>query len=104
MNPTHGAVLATLVTAFGNSHVVGGAYHAGRGTLFLLRGKVPGAPNGNRIAEINPVTGAVLNTFVVGGFMSVNYGKEKVSGRKRCQDSFLAIGDNQCVGETHEGS
>ena len=36
VDPTDGTVLATLVTAFGNNHVVGGAWHPQRDTLFLV--------------------------------------------------------------------
>jgi hypothetical protein len=61
VDTTTGAVLATLTTSFGVSHVVGGAYHPGRDTFFLVQDKVPGGAAANRIAEIHPVTGAVLN-------------------------------------------
>ena len=72
-----GVVLATLVTGFGNSHVVGGAHHAQRGTLFLVQDKVAGGTVANRIAEVDPTSGAVLNTFLVTAALpsfTVNYG------------------------------
>jgi Ca2+-binding RTX toxin-like protein len=59
-----GAVLATLSTAFGVNHVIGGSYHPGRGTFFLATDGLDAMPN--TIAEIDPVTGAVLNTFGTG--------------------------------------
>jgi hypothetical protein len=65
VNPADGQVIATLVTSFGVSHVVGGGYHPARGTLFLVQDRVPGGTAANRIAEINPATGAVLNTFLI---------------------------------------
>jgi hypothetical protein len=70
-----GLVLATLNTAFGASHVVGGGYHRTRDTLFLIQDEVPGAVNGNRVAEVDPVTGTVLNSFQTNGQgFSVFYG------------------------------
>jgi hypothetical protein len=74
INPVNGAVLATLSTAFGVGHVVGGCYHPDRNTFFLVQDKVPGGVNANRVAEINPVTGAMINTFQVSPTFSVNYG------------------------------
>jgi hypothetical protein len=72
-----GSVLATLVTGFGSSHIVGGAHHPQRGTLFLVQDKVPGGTIANRIAEVDPTTGAVLATFLVTDALAsftVNYG------------------------------
>lgn len=66
VNKSTGAVLATLVTGFGVSHVVGGAVHPSRGTIFLVQDKVPSnAAERSRVAEIDPRTGAVLNTFQI---------------------------------------
>lgn len=75
-----GAVLATLATAFGASHVVGGAYHPERETFFLVQDSVPGGGAGDVVAEIDPVTGAVLGSFrpVESGF-SLFYGDLEVS-------------------------
>jgi len=76
-NPVTGVVLATLNTAFGNSHVVGGGYHAPRGTFFFVQDRVPGGVNGNLVGEVNPQTGAVLNTFNIAAALpsfTVNYG------------------------------
>jgi len=59
-----GAVLATLHTAFGTSHVVGGAYHAARGTFFLVQDRVPpAAADQSLVAEVDALTGAVLGSF-----------------------------------------
>ncbi len=74
-----GAVLATLATEFGASHVVGGGYDPTRDTFFLLQDRVPGNPGGNRIAEVDPVTGATLNSFPIGNVFDVNYGDLDVS-------------------------
>ncbi len=78
-----GAVLATLPTAFGTNHVVGGAYHPGRDSFFLVQDKVAtGAPNQSLVAEVDRATGAVLGSFKVDsqlpGF-TVNYGDIEVS-------------------------
>ena len=40
VDPSNGAVIASLAAAFGNSHVVGGAYHVQRGTFFLVQDRV----------------------------------------------------------------
>ena len=39
---------------------------------------MPGGTNANRIAEINPQTGAVLNSFQIGATFSVNFGDLEV--------------------------
>lgn len=78
LDETTGAVLSTLNAAFGTSHVVGGAYHRGRRTLFLVQDLVPAAADRNRIAEIDTATGAVLNTFQIGATFSVNFGDLEV--------------------------
>ncbi len=74
-----GAVLATLVTEFGVGHVVGGGYDPGRDVFFLVQDRVPGNPAGNRVAEIDPVTGSILNSFAIGSDFDVNYGDLDVS-------------------------
>jgi hypothetical protein len=76
-----GTALDTLATSFGVSHVVGGAHHPGRGTLFLVEDNVPSVPFRNRIAEIHPATGAVINEFSVEGIFNVNYGDLDVCPR-----------------------
>ena len=79
VDKTTGAIIATLNTAFGVSHVVGGAYHPGRKTFFLVQDNQPGAAQANRIAEIDPRTGRVLNTFQITSPFSVYYGDLEVS-------------------------
>jgi hypothetical protein len=78
VNPTTGALIATLTTSFGASHVVGGAIHPTRDTFFLVQDRVPSdTTQRNRIAEINPITGAVLNTFLTtdaSSTFTVNFG------------------------------
>lgn len=62
-----GAYLATLNTAFGDSHVVGATFNSYTQTIFLLQNR--DAPtNPNTIAEIDPETGAVLRTFSTGAW------------------------------------
>ena len=73
---------ATLATQFGASHVVGGALHAVRGTVFLVQDRVPGATEGNRVAEIDLATGAVVQTWQTPASYVVNYGDIDV-----CQSS-----------------
>jgi hypothetical protein len=74
VDPTSGTVLHSLTTDFGNSHVVGAAYHPIRNTFFLLQDRVPSAVLENIIAEIDPETGDVLNSFQITSLFSVNYG------------------------------
>jgi hypothetical protein len=73
-----GAVVASLSTGFGVSHVVGGAYHRRRDTFFLVQDRVPSAANANRIAEVNRATGAVLNSVAIGTSFDVNFGDLEV--------------------------
>ena len=72
-------VIDTLVTGFGNSHVVGGSYHAQRGTFFLVQDNVPGGFEANRIAEIDATTGDTVHTFSVQPYFDVNYGDLDIS-------------------------
>jgi hypothetical protein len=91
------APLASLVAAFGNSHVVGGAYHAARGTFFLVQDRVPSAPNANVIAEIDAQTGATLNSFSTLPNIDVNYGDLDV-----CQSSgnlFVISSEENAIAE-----
>jgi len=86
-----------LATEFGASHVVGGAYHAGRSTLFLVQDQVAGVPDGNRIAEVDPVTGAVLGSFETTPAFVINYGDLAV-----CQASghlFVVSSDETTIAE-----
>jgi hypothetical protein len=66
-----------LATAFGDSHVVGGSYHPGRDTLFLIQDRVSGT-NANTVAEVDRVTGAVVNSFSTLPAFDVNYGDLEV--------------------------
>ncbi len=78
LDKTTGAVLSTLNTSFGVSHVVGGAYHRARQTLFLVQDLVPAAADENRIAEINTTTGAIVSTFQITSTFTVNFGDLEV--------------------------
>lgn len=80
IDKTTGAIIDTLVAGFGNDHVVGGAYHAERQTIFLVQDNVPAASVRNRIAEIDPVTGDTLQTFGIEADFSVSFGDLDVSG------------------------
>lgn len=68
---------AALVTQFGASHIVGTAHHPGRGTLFAVQDRVAGSA-GNMIAEIDTVTGAIVNSFSTLPAFDVNYGDIEV--------------------------
>ena len=70
-----GTIIDTLATAFGVSHVVGGAYHPERNTFFLVQDNVPGTADQNRIAEINPSDGSVINTFQITASFNVSFGE-----------------------------
>lgn len=63
LDPQTGALLSRLDTAFGASHVVGGAFNSKTGTLWLLQDNVPAANIGNQVAQIDPVSGRVINSF-----------------------------------------
>lgn len=83
LDPATGGLLAVLGTAFGESHVVGGAWHPGRNTLFLVQDRQPASVSQRSVvAEIDPATGAVLGSFktdvVLPGF-TVNYGDLEVA-------------------------
>lgn len=79
INEVTNEVIDTLVTAFGVSHVVGGSYHPQRGTFFLVQDNVPGAAEQNRVAEIDPTTGAVIQSFSILPEYNVNYGDLDIS-------------------------
>lgn len=66
-----------LVTAFGGSHVVGGGYHPGRDTLFLVQDRVAAA-SPNTVAEVDRVTGAVVASFSTLPAFDVNFGDLEV--------------------------
>ena len=75
-----GAVTATLNTAYGNSHVVGSAYHRLRNSFFLLQGSDAGATEGNKVVEINAQTGAVIGSFKTTGYFNVVSGDIATGG------------------------
>jgi len=74
-----GNPLDTLVAEFGVSHVVGGGYDAIRDLLVLVQDRIPSGTDANRIAEVDPVTGEVLNTFQTVPDYDVNFGDLDVS-------------------------
>jgi len=78
VDPATGTVLASLTTAFGNDHVVGGAWHVQRDTIFLVADQNDSVTP-NRIAEVNPGNGAVVNSFGPGAGFVVNYGDLAIS-------------------------
>lgn len=79
IDKSDGTFLDTVTASFGVSHVVGGSPSLLRNSIFLVQDDVPGAADENRIAEIDPATGAVLNTFQVGSAFNVSYGDLDVS-------------------------
>ena len=83
LDKTNGNILATLNTNFGLSHVVGGSYHPLRDTFFLVQDRQPsGSANDSVVAEIDPSSGAVLNTFKIDVALpgyTINFGDVEVS-------------------------
>ena len=59
LNKDTGAVLASLNVTGASGQKVGGAYHAGRNSLFVL------GWNTDIVTEMDPATGALLNSFPV---------------------------------------
>lgn len=97
INPATGTVLATLNTAFGSAHVVGGAYHQYRNTFFLVQDKVPGGTIGNLVGEVDAATGAVISTFritTVRPSFTVNFGDLDVGGN---ENLFVVSSDESTV-------
>jgi hypothetical protein len=74
-----GEVIDTLVTEFGVSHVVGGAYHPDRDSFYLIQDNVPSGDNANLITEIDPLSGAILDSLPLEGFFDVNFGDLDIS-------------------------
>lgn len=68
-----GAAAPALTMVFGDSHVVGGSFHPGRGTLFVVQDR-QSALEPNIIAEVDPLTGATVASFSVADVFSVNFG------------------------------
>lgn len=101
IDPDSGAVLQSLNTLFGVSHVVGGAYHPGRETFFLVQDRVPsGTVNDSVVAEIDPSDGSVLNSFKIDtiypGF-TVNYGDIDVNPANG--NLFIVSSDESTIAE-----
>jgi hypothetical protein len=90
-----GGFITSLTAAFGVNHVVGGAHHRGRGTIFLVQDAVPpGEIFDNLVAEINPQTGEVLQTWYTNagapGF-TINYGDIDVASN----GDIIIVSSNQ---------
>lgn len=81
VDPSTGAIVSSLATGFGNSHVVGGAYHNSRGSLFLVQDRqASSAALRSLIAEVDPISGAVLNTFGTGSAtFTINFGDLEIN-------------------------
>lgn len=73
-----GVIIETLTTDFGASHVVGGSYHPVRHTFFMVQDNVPSTALENLIAEVDPVTGDILQSFQITNFFSVSFGDIEV--------------------------
>jgi len=74
-----GAIIDTLNSTFGNSHVVGGSYHDQRNTFYMIQDNVPNASLENMIAEVDPVTGETLQTVQITSVFRVSYGDIEVA-------------------------
>lgn len=97
IDPGTGDVLDTLATEFGVSHVVGGGFDPNRGTFFLIQDRVPSGTDANRIAEVDPITGAVLNSFLITPDYDVNFGDLDVS--TVTGHLFLVSSNQSSIGE-----
>lgn len=98
-----GTIIDTLVTAFGLNHVVGGAYHPFRNTYFLVQDDDANTVDENRVAEVDPATGAALNTWQFTGIFAVNYGDLEISAATG--NIFLVSNSQNNVAEfTPEGA
>jgi hypothetical protein len=104
VDKTTGTVQATLATSFGASHVVGGSYHPGRDTFFLVQDRqVSGTANDSVVAEINPASGAVVNSFRITDLVStfsVNFGDVEVSANGNL---FVVSSDESSIAEITPG-
>lgn len=78
IDPLSGLILDTLRTSFGNGHVVGGGYSHSTGSFFLVQDNVPGAALENLIGEVNPLTGALLQSYQISSLFSVSFGDLEV--------------------------
>ncbi len=74
-----GTIITSLTTKFGNSHVVGGAYNSRRNSFFFIQDNVPAVALENMVAEVNPITGDVMNSYQVTDDFSVYYGDLDIS-------------------------
>ncbi|MBL7923403.1 MAG: T9SS type A sorting domain-containing protein [Bacteroidia bacterium] len=74
IDPLSGIVLDTLLTSFGNSHVVGGAYHIPSGSFYLIQDNVPSATLSNRVAEVHALSGQVIQSYQIASLYDVSYG------------------------------
>ena len=88
INKDTGTVLATVNIAAAGLHV-GGSYHQGRQSLFIVN-------TADTISEINPATGAVLNSFPVAPTGSpafgVNFGDVEVN---QTTGNLFVVSDQQ---------
>lgn len=73
INPDN-SIAATLQTSFGIHHVVGGSYNTFTNTYFLVQDDQPISEFRNIVAEIDPFTGATLQSFQITEYFAVNYG------------------------------
>jgi uncharacterized repeat protein (TIGR01451 family) len=88
INKDTGTLLATVNIAASGLHV-GGSYHQGRQSLFIVN-------TADTISEINPATGAVLNSFPVAPTGSpafgVNFGDVEMN---QTSGNLFVVSDNQ---------
>lgn len=97
IDPLTGVILDTLLTSFGNSHVVGGAFSPGTGSFFLVQDNVPGATLENLIGEVNPLTGSLIQSYQITSLFNVSFGDLEVGENgnlyvaSSAEDSILEI-------------
>lgn len=108
IDPLTGVILDTLLTSFGNSHVVGGAYSSGTGSFFLVQDNVPGPALENMIGEVNPLTGAVIQSYQIGALFNVSFGDLEVGENgnlyvaSSVEDSILEINTQGQLIQMHD--
>jgi hypothetical protein len=68
---------APVAVMFGTNHVVGGAVHAARSSIFVVQDR-QSSTDTSTIAELDPATGAVRDKFPTQPAFSVNYGDVEV--------------------------
>lgn len=74
-----GRLIDSLQTNFGVDHVIGGSYHPGRESFFLLQDHLAVDGMQNTIAEVEARSGELLQTIYVGDRYPIFYGDLDIS-------------------------